>query len=410
MKIGLDVTILHIAQAGVFYYHYNLARALLALEPAAHDYVLVDYEPNHGNWHRPAELDTLGAPHARTLHLGGLRHRRLSRLAVMQRPPLEPLARVVDGVLLYPWGKAAEAVMRRQLDRHLADLDVFHTSDVLTYAPPGVKNVATIHDLTPLLFPELHTRETREIHSAKLNAAAERADAIIAVSESTRRDAVALLGLDPARVFTVHEGVDQAFRPLRNDEIRPVLARHGLEPGGYLLHVGTIEPRKNLVRLVEAYARLRRDVRPPAPSLALAGATGWLFREVFDRVKALGLHDHVRFLGQVSTAELPALFNGARLFVFPSLYEGFGLPVLEAMACGAPVITSNVSSLPELTDGAAVLVDPADSVGLAEAMGRLLEDAAERERLRAAGLTRAAGFSWEKAAWETVQLYQRIVD
>jgi glycosyltransferase involved in cell wall biosynthesis len=214
------------------------------------------------------------------------------------------------------------------------------------------------------------------------------------------------LGIEPERVQVVYEGVAPAFRPLPVEDVRQTVRAMGLQPKEYILHVGTLEPRKNLVRLVEAYYQVRQEVSPPVPKLVLAGAAGWSFRQVFERIKALDLSEDVTVLGRVDDLLLPALYNGALLFVYPSLYEGFGLPVLEAMACGIPVITSNISSLPEVAGDAGLVVDPADKQALAEAIGKLIGDQGLREAFSIAGLQRAKLFSWERAARQTLSIYE----
>jgi glycosyltransferase involved in cell wall biosynthesis len=266
-------------------------------------------------------------------------------------------------------------------------------------------NVVTIYDLTALLFPEHHTPGTRELQARKWQFAREKADVVIAISEATKRDIVAHLGISASRIHVVCGGVGPAFRPIESRQVlEQALAPLRLAPGEYILSVGTIEPRKNLVRLVEAYHRVR-DLTP-APKLVLAGARGWKFESVFERVKTLGLKDEVVFLGQVPADILPALYNGAVAFAYPSLYEGFGLPPLEAMACGVPVIASDASSLPEVVGDAGLLVDPNDTDALADALATLLNEDEKRAELSARGPTRARAFSWEQTAFKTLEVYR----
>jgi glycosyltransferase involved in cell wall biosynthesis len=406
MRIAFDITALYVAQAGVFYYDYNLIRALLE-QDRENEYLLLDYSPIHGGWTNPPEIQNLRASKAQVVHCRGLRHRRLARLQLLQRPALWPLAKFVDRVLFWPWAKAAEAVMRRRLTPLLDGVDVFHSSDVLLWKQPGALNVVTLYDLTVLLFPEHHTANTRELLLPKYRFAQEEADVVIAISEATKRDIVNQLGIPAERVRVVYGGVSPVFRPIEDHEsVARALAPLGLAAGGYILYVGTVEPRKNLLRLVEAYAQVRRMAPPPVPKLVLAGAAGWQFREVFARIEELGLEEAVVYVKRVPTEVLPALYNGAVLFVYPSLYEGFGLPPLEAMACGVPVVTSNVSSLPEVVGDAGVLVDPTDTQALAEAVISLLGDAGRRGDLAARGPARAGLFSWERAAREMLEIYQ----
>lgn len=409
MRIGFDITILNVAQAGVFYYSYNLLRALLEQEQE-NEYMLVDYHPIHRGWGNPPEAWELQAHNAQVVHCQGLRHRRLVNWRPMRRPVLRPLAALVDRALLRPWSMAFRASMHRQLDQVLDGVDVFHSSDVLLRRQPGALNVVTMYDLTVLLFPEYHTAENRELQLRKYRFAQEDADLVIAISEATKRDVVNHLSIPPERVQVVYGGVDPSFHRCTSPQaVERALAPVGLVPDSYILHVGTIEPRKNLVRLVEAYDQMRKMVAAPVPKLVLAGAAGWLHQDVFERIEMLDLQKEVRFLGRVPRELLPALYNGAILFVYPSHYEGFGLPVLEAMACGVPVIASNVSSLPEIMGEAGLLIEPNETQELVAALARLVNDSEERQVLGAAGLARAELFSWTRAGRNTLAVYENAV-
>lgn len=409
MMIGIDITSLYVAQAGVFYYRYNLVKAMLALNAFEHQFLLLDYYPIHGSWRSPPEVDSLKAPNAEVRHVQGIRQRKLSRLPIVHKLGLRPLAKTIDETVFAPWGLWEKRVKERQLQRHLAGVDIFHTSDVLAYAAPGAMNVTTIHDMTTMLFPEMHLPETREMQQKKYRFSQEEADAVIAVSHSTKRDIVKLLDIEPERIQVVYEGVDPAFRPLPTAAVKARISPLGLQPGGYILHVGTIEPRKNLVRLIDAYHMTRQKLPTMTTKLVLVGASGWLHQEVFDRVAALELEDEVLFLGKVAENMLPAIYNGALIFAYPSLYEGFGLPPLEAMACGVPVITSNTSSLPEVVGEAGILVNPRDTHALAANIMKLLKNPQERERLIDAGLEQARKFTWKRAAEKTINLYQNLL-
>jgi glycosyltransferase involved in cell wall biosynthesis len=406
VKIGIDISVLYIAGAGVFYYRYNLIKALLALS-SPHDYVLLDYSPVEGDWVRndPSELRLLLQRPVEVRRVRGLKHRKLARVGLVQRRGMVSLANRVDTLLDGSWRRLIRAERERRLRNHLSDVQVFHSSDVLNWAVPGARNVTTIHDLTALLYPEYHTQRVRDALASKFRFAREEAQAVIAVSESAKRDAVEHLGLDPARVFVVHNGVDAGFRPLPRTKAAHDLRRFGLTPGEYLLYLGTIEPRKNLVRLVQAYKRLRQSAGP-VPRLVLAGAKGWMVDEVELEVSKLNLESEVCFLGRVDGAYLTALYNGAVCFLYPSLYEGFGLPVLEAMACGTPTLTSRSSSLPEVAGDAAVLVDPMDVKAMAEGMEVLLLDRDRAAVLRQRGLERARRFTWEETARKTLRVYE----
>ena len=275
-------------------------------------------------------------------------------------------------------------------------------------------SVVTIYDLSFLLYPESFKRSKRFYLGLFTRLSARRARRIIAISESTKRDVVRLLGVPPEKVEVVYCGIDDAFRPLppqswgERGEVAAFRSKRGL-PERFILFVGTIEPRKNVARLIEAFANLQ-TCKPAHLKLVIGGAKGWFYEDVFARVEELGLEGEVMFPGYIPVSELPLWYNAAELFVYPSLYEGFGLPPLEAMACGTPVVTANTSSLPEVVGDAGLTVDPLDVEGLAEAMRRVLDDEALRQEMRKRGLQRAKGFSWTKTAQETVQVYRRAME
>jgi glycosyltransferase involved in cell wall biosynthesis len=286
-------------------------------------------------------------------------------------------------------------------------IDLLHS---LAFVQPLVMpcpGVVTVYDLSFLLFPEgLQTWRRLYLRwgTARSSHAAER---VIAISASTRRDLVALLNVPEHKVDVVPCGVDEDFQPIQNAELLDELRdRRGL-PQHMLLFVGTIEPRKNLVTLLRSYALLRDRIQ--APPLVIAGPKGWRYEEAFAAVRDLRLEEDVLFPGYVPREELPLWYNAADLFVYPSLYEGFGLPPLEAMACGTPVVTSNVSSLPEVVGEAGLMVEPTDVEGMAEALYQGLTDRSLREELRSRGLQKAATFNWSRVAEETVAVYDRAL-
>jgi glycosyltransferase involved in cell wall biosynthesis len=298
----------------------------------------------------------------------------------------------------------------RRLNAVADRLDVLHASDVVQFAPTRARLVSTVYDLTPMLFPDWHTNQNRAVFRQKMRRVCKHAHAIIAISEHTKRDLVKTLAIPEERIHVVYGAADARYRPIHDrDEIGRVTRKYGVPKSSYILYVGTLEPRKNLVRLVEAYAMTLERHGDKTPLLVLAGAKGWLYEEIFRTVERLGLQRRVVFTGFVDDEDLPALFNGALFFVYPSLYEGFGIPVLEAMACGVPVITSNTSSLPEVVGEAGVLVDPTDASALAVALMALLSDPERRARLHAVSLARAAMFSWERAARQTLAVYEDAV-
>jgi glycosyltransferase involved in cell wall biosynthesis len=290
----------------------------------------------------------------------------------------------------------------RQVRAHR--LDVLHSPHYTMPLRHSARSVVTFHDMTFVLYPDLHQTVKRFFFPMMMRWSARRADRLIAVSTSTRDDLVRLWGLDAGKIAPVPEAADAEFQPRSSQEIADVCGRYGLRPGDYILYVGMLEPRKKVDRLVEAFGLVAGKL--PGVDLVIAGRRGWMYDQIFARVEALGLRDRVRFTGYVLSQDLPALYGGARLFAYPSKYEGFGIPVLEAMSCGAPVVTTNVSSMPEVAGDAAILVAPDDVAGLAEALLRVSTDHALRDDLACRGLARAKTFSWERCARETIAVYE----
>jgi len=268
--------------------------------------------------------------------------------------------------------------------------------------------VLTIHDASLFLYSQYHPPARLISIRFALPLLARRAAAIITVSHSARDDLIRTLKLPAEKVHVIYEAAADRFRPVSNGAYLEALRRKYSLPQQFLLYVGTLEPRKNLRRLVRAVHRIRRSgFRQP---LILVGSDGWKMGELRAEIERLGLKDTVRFTGYVPTEDLPGLFSMATVFVFPSLYEGFGLPPMEAMACGAPVLTSNGTSLAEVCDGGAYLVNPRDEHELAAALTELLADEEMRRDLGRRGRRRARQFSWTKAARKTAAVYRGVLN
>ena len=264
------------------------------------------------------------------------------------------------------------------------------------------RSVVTVHDLGYLAYPEAHKTGDRRYLDWSTRWNARRAKFVIADSAATQADLIRAYGVDERKIRVIHLGRDETLAPVPDAQVlAEVQARYGIT-AHYVLYVGTLQPRKNLARVIEAFARAAAAPAFAGIQLVLAGKKGWLYDDLFAQVERMGLAGRVLFPGYVDDADLPALLSGALAFVFPSLYEGFGIPVLEAGACGVPVITSNTSSLPEVAGDAALLVDPHDVDAIAEAMTRLVTDAALRTELSRRGLANVQRFSWEKCARETL--------
>jgi alpha-1,3-rhamnosyl/mannosyltransferase len=361
MRVLLDARAIAAPLHGIARYGWNLLRAYAAL-PTEHEFhVLLGPGGLPGAWDPPARFRVERAPVA-------------------------------------PYGIAEQIRMPAILARARCDLN--HT---LTYTAPLAQRhplVLSIFDLIHLRYPDEYSRIHPIYYRHVVRPLVRRARAIVTLSEASKRDLVDLLGADPERVHVTPLAADPAFGPRTPEEIARVREAHGLEPG-YVLHLSNYRGHKNAEGVVRAYARARRAGGVKAP-LVLAGSPPARFRAWLEREK---LGEGVRILGHVSEADLPALYAGARLFVFPSRCEGFGLPPLEAMACGTPVVTSRASSLPEVAGDAAVLVDPEDEEAIARAIADLAANDALHADLGARGRARSARFTWEGVARATLAVY-----
>jgi len=367
MRIGIDARITYYTRGGISHYVLSLLRALAALDSQTSYCVLYSRKQ-----HRPPE----GAPNFAAVPCWTPSHHRLER-----------------------WALGAEIARLR--------LELLHSPDFIPPAWGYRHSVITVHDLNFLYDARFLSAESRRYYNGQIAWAVQRADAILADSQATRADLVARLGVAADKVTVAHLAPGPAFRPLPAHEVAQVCERYGLVPG-YILFVGTLEPRKNVPGLLHAY-RLLLDAERTDARLVIVGARGWLAEPLEAEVQRLRLERRVHLLHGVPDADLPALYNGAAVLALPSFYEGFGLPVLEAMACGTPVVAANRTSLPEVVADAGLLVDPEDDGQIARALAQALNDAALRARLRAAGLARAAQFTWERTALITRAVYRRVL-
>ncbi len=307
-------------------------------------------------------------------------------------PTGHPLARVAWEQFLLPW-------QVRRVDAALLHAPAFVGP---LWAP--CPQVITIHDLSFLRHPQFFRASNRLYLTWMTGLACRRAAAVIAVSHFTAREAVELLHLPAERVHVVHNGVDPMFRPLPDEDVERFRQEQALPPR-FILHLGTLEPRKNIITLVRAFARLRI----PDVHLVIAGGKGWFYDAIFAEVARLGIQTRVHFPGYVPTETLPFWYNAAHVVAYISHYEGFGLPVLEAMASGTPTLTGTTTSLPEVAGDGAHLVPPNDVAAVAEGLRYLIQDDAARETLRQRGLAQAARFSWQRAAQQTIDVYHQTI-
>ncbi len=373
MNICLDLSAAVHHRAGIGRYTQELLAALLALDPA------VAYS---AFYNRPADA--------------------------RPDPPADRLP-----ALTVPWGDKPwrlrvllSHLLRRPQDSLLPGIDLFHATDHLLPYLGRVPGVFTLYDVTYLL-TDTHATLNRAFLTLMMPRFLQHARGVIAISESTRRDLLRHYRVDERKVHVIYGGVAPRFRRAAQDEVAQVRQKYSL-PERFILAVGTIEPRKNLVRLLEAYRSLLD--RGSHAGLVIAGRKGWRSEGFFERLAALRLAERVTLLGPFPDAELPTLYSAADVLAFPSLYEGFGLPVLEAMACGTPVVASNTSAIPEVAGEAGILVPPHDVAALAAALERVLADAVLRADLRARGLAQAAPFTWRRSAEATLAVYCSVLD
>jgi len=366
MRIGIDARLVYYTQAGIGQYITHLVQSLAEVDHET-DFILLQSRKDRSK--------LADQPNFRRLAVWTPCHHRLEQWAL--RAEISPL-----------------------------DIDVLHSPDFIPPSRANFKSVITVHDLAFLLYPHFLTKESARYYG-QIDQAVRRTDHIIAVSEATKHDLIQRLGVPEGKVTVIYEASAPEFRPIPPDEARQYAQKKFELEGGYIFFVSTIEPRKNVPGLLEAYRRLLDSYKVTA-RLVLAGGQGWLSEEVFAGVDRLGLRGQVRFLGRVATADLPYLYNAASLLIHPSFYEGFGLPPLEAMACGIPVVVSNVSALPEVVGDAGLLVDPNNISEMAVSMYRVLTDQQLREEMIHKGLARAACFSWEKTASQTLEVYYRV--
>ncbi len=284
---------------------------------------------------------------------------------------------------------------------------LYHSTYYLMPYWPGMTTVLTIYDLIAMLHPEAVSLQARLLFRLTTALALRTARHVIAISQATRQDLLTHFGVAAEQVSAIPLAADPRFQPQPPDEIQRRRVKYDL-PEEYLLYLGINKPHKNLPTLIHAYARLAGAMESSLPPLVIAGAWDERYPQVKQQVQKLGLENTVRFLGLVDDADLPALYSGCALFVFPSLYEGFGLPVLEAMACGAPVLCGNRSSLPEVAGSAALLVDPANVDAMASAIQKALDESTRRI-LSQRSLVQAATFSWQRTATETLAVYRQAM-
>jgi glycosyltransferase involved in cell wall biosynthesis len=388
MRIGIDYTSAATQGAGIGRYTRELLRALLAL-PSDNRYSFF-YASR-----KRIDESSLQSPTSNFHHLP-----------------------VHDKWLMRVWHRLRMPI---PVELIIGKVDLFHSPD-FTLPPtlPGVPTLLTVHDLSFIRDPDSAWPSLRVFLNKAVPRSVKRATHVLADSQATKNDLVELFGTPAEKITVLYSGVEARFAPVRDRaEIDRVCAKYQL-PRPFILSVGTLQPRKNYARLIEAFGQFVAAHTSTAPlrgsaqyaacdyDLVITGGRGWLYESIFEQVKRSGLEGRVHFPGFVDEADLPTLYSAADLFAYVSLYEGFGLPLLEAMACGAPVVGSNTSSLPEVLGDAGWQVDPRSVDDIAQALTRMMSTPELRQRSIGLGLERAQLFTWDKAARELLAIYEQV--
>ncbi len=384
MKLGLDVSSCYHPRSGVGNYCYQLTKVLLNND-VNNQYVLYPLFYTHF-------MNKVGMPVFEKTANSITAFRNRQRIYSLQN-------------LL--WSPLSPAFVK---ENQLGDVDVVHS---MTFAAPKFRDskkklVATIYDLTFITHPQCHQKRNIQVCLQGTKNAIKNADAIIAISNHTKDDLMEYLNAPEELITVTHLAAGDDYVPIDNvSELARIKHKYHL-PDKYILFIGSLEPRKNIKTLVEAFARLPLRLRDEFP-LVIAGGKGWMNRDIQKVVLQLGLGPKIFFAGFIDSADISAVYSGATVFAYPSLYEGFGLPILESMSCGTPVISSNTSSMPEVAGDAALLVDPTNVEELSSGLQLLLENESLRCEMINKGLARATLFSWEKCAQETLNVYHQVL-
>ncbi len=372
MRIGIDATALPPQPGGAGNYIIQLIRSLASLETDSH-FTVFAYQSGY---------DLIDVPTS-------------PQLDWVLFPDKSPARRLVWEQITLP---------RIVRGSNVALLHSLHYTRPLSLS---CASVVTFHDMTFFLYPHLHTRSKRIFFPTAIRLSARLADALIAVSENTKKDAVRLLGVPGDKITAIPHGVGEEFHPITDARLLEGIRLKYSLPQDFILNVGIVEPRKNLTLLLKSYQQLHsQGISLP---LVIVGGLGWMYEDVFRQAESLGIKEQVHFTGYVPDHDLPIIYNLARVFVYPSIYEGFGLPPLEAMACGTPVITTAVSSMPEHVGDAGILIPPQDEKALTNALQKLINDSTLQEELSSKGPERASQFTWKRTAQETIKVYQSVL-
>ncbi len=381
MNIGIDTISLLQPMAGLGRYTFNIIRCLLSLDERHNLYLF-----GGNNFFKEVFFYTNGDIESE-----------IWRRVFVPPFPFKKITRV----LLPLWAKKVE------LSR--ADIDVFLGTSFKGIFDKSFKTVVTVHDMVHEYYPETIPSNMLRYLRNGLSRCLERSHLVIAVSDNTKKDIVKFLGVPNEKVWVIYNGIDEIFRPVKEEnKLKEIRWKYNL-PDKFLLYIGAIQPRKNIVGIIKAFKLLFQD-RDFDHKLVIGGGTGWKKKDIYTIIKELELKERVVFTPYIPDKDLPYIYNLADVFVFPSFYEGFGFPVLEAMACGVPVVTSDISCLPEIAGDAAVLVNPNLSVDIAEGIRMVISDEEFKKALVERGLKRSREFTWKRCVRETLRALKYVVN
>ncbi len=376
MRIGFDISAQSLPRSGVGQYQYQLLKALLKLDTEN------QYNLHAFNFRNRERFKQIGFPS---------NNYNLKVIPIPQR------------VMIAWWHMFGFP----KLQTVVGKCDIFQVSELCIPPVKNAKSVAFVHDLTTLIFPEYHVKSNVFLHKERFKRL-NKVDGVLTNSEFTKSDLVKRLKMNPDNIFVTPLGADKMFRPMERHEFADTLSAFKLKKP-YILFVGTLEPRKNIKTLIQAFNRLKMKRSIPH-ELILVGMEGWKYEEIMEEIELSPVRTDIRRIGYVNDADVPALLNGADVFVYPSFYEGFGLPILEAMQCGTPVITSNVSALPETGGDACLYVEPKSIDQLTKTMENIIHNRHLQNLLSEKGILRAKAFSWKKCAKLTLDAYNSVLD
>ena len=374
MKIGFDISAQSLPRSGVGHYQVSLLNALLKIDKE-NFYNL--YAFNFRNREKFANIKFTS------------KNYKINTIPIPQR-------------LITAWWLMSDFP---SLESVVGDCDIYHVSEVCIQPVKKAKKVAFIHDLTTILHPDYHVKSNVFLHNRRFENI-HKVDAILTNSEYTKKDIIEYLHVKPDKIFVTYLGADKRFCPKNIFEIKTILEDYSLNKP-YILYVGTLEPRKNIQTLLQTFNQLKRKYQIPH-QLILIGQLGWLYEDIFEQIESSEFKSDIRHLGYVPDEDLPVLMNGAQVFVYPSFYEGFGLPILEAMQCGTPVITSDTSSMPEVGGLACLYATPEDIDDLTEKIYTVISDKNLQKEMSEKGIERAKNFNWDKCARDTLRVYESL--